>query len=153
MGYETRADSDQAALGWLQGRLQELRGELQIKERAAEAFQAQSGLLTSGGVPLTERLISDAQTAVLQARTDLADATARRAQADQLDRTDSGEALGSVLNSAEIRDLRQREADLLRRQAELQTTLGDRHPDVQSVRAELENVRAQRVEANQRIRQ
>jgi capsular exopolysaccharide synthesis family protein len=42
-----------------------------------------------------------------------------------------------------IRDLRGRETDLVRRQTELESTLGELHPSVQSGRAELANVRQQ----------
>ena len=143
-GLEARTESGERASGWLAERMTELRLNVQRTEAEAEAYRSSSGLLSSSGVSLTEQQTTDLQTSVIEARADLAEAEARYEQVQNL--IDSGSApdsIAGVLSSNVIRDLRAREADLVRRQTELESTLGELHPSVQSGRAELTNVRGQ----------
>lgn len=143
-GYAARLDSGVRASGWLSARLEELRQDVQRKEAASQTYRAESGLLMSAGVSLTEQQIGEVQAAVLTARADLAEKEARFAQVQALIRSGgSADSIASALNSEVIRDLRQREADLARRQTELENTLLELHPAIQNGRAELENVRGQ----------
>ncbi len=144
LGFENRIESGQRASGWLADRVEELRKEVAAKESAAQAYQAKSGLLTSQGVSLTETQVAQMQADVILARSELAEREARYNQVRQLVVAGgSGDSLAGVLNSEVIRDLRQRETDLMRKQAELDNTLGDLHPSVQNNRLELANVRKQ----------
>jgi capsular exopolysaccharide synthesis family protein len=142
--FESRSESATRAHQWLDARLETLRQDVQAKEAAASTFRAQSGLLTSNGVPLTESQIGSVQTEVLRARADLAAAEARQQQLQAMVGSGSGgETLDSVLQSPTIRDLRQREGELLRRQAGLENNFTEVHPDVLAGRAEIANVRQQ----------
>ncbi|MEJ0061044.1 MAG: polysaccharide biosynthesis tyrosine autokinase [Terricaulis sp.] len=152
---EARIETGQRASTWLVQRLEELRTDVQQKEAAAQTYRARTGLLTSGGVSLTETQIGEVQGAVLAARADLAEREARYRQVQTLVATGgSADSIGGVLNSDVVRDLRSRESELERRQAEYENTLGERHPSVLNGRAEIENVRTQiaaeitRIQAN-----
>lgn len=141
---EARISTGQRASTWLEQRVAELRADVQAKEDSLQRFRVQSGLLSSDGVSLTERQISDVQTSVLAARAALAESEARYRLVQSLQTAGvSGETMASALDSNVIRDLRQREVDQVRRQAERESELGELHPSVVSGRAELENIRAQ----------
>jgi succinoglycan biosynthesis transport protein ExoP len=143
-GQQSHLDAAERASGWLADRVDKLRTDLEEAERAAQDYRIQSGLLTSGGVSLTEQQAAGLQESALAARADLAEKQARYQQVQDLIRTGgSPDTLAGALNSETIRDLRQREADLLRRQAELENRLGDRHPSIQNGRAEIQNAREQ----------
>ncbi len=61
------------------------------------------------------------------------------------------ESVGSVLNNEEVRQLRGREADIARRQSDLETRYLPTHPAVQAIRSEREDIERQINEATQRI--
>lgn len=139
-----RLATTERASGWLGLRLAELRGDVQAKEAAAEAFRARTGLLTAEGRSLTEAQTTQTQQALLAARADLAEREARHNQVLALSRSGgSVESIDQALESQTIRDLRSQEAALTRRQAEYENTLGERHPFVASGRAELDDIRRQ----------
>ena len=122
---------------WLQQRLAELRRQVNEREAAADAFRARAGLIAAQGSTLPEQRITQVQAAVLDARRALAEAQARHGQVQGLiARGGSPEAVAAAVNNALIRDLRGREADIARQQAELSTRYGARHPEVQNIRAE-----------------
>ncbi|HJS79029.1 MAG TPA: Wzz/FepE/Etk N-terminal domain-containing protein [Vitreimonas sp.] len=146
--YQRSADNvriaaTQQASNWLGQRLAELRTNVQTKEAEAEAFRASTGLLTAEGRSLTEAQTTQTQEAVLAARADLAEREARYRQVLALSRSGGVATIDQALESETIRDLRRQEAELTRRQAEYESTLGDRHPFVASGRTELRDVRQQ----------
>jgi len=139
-----RLASTERASNWLGQRLAQLRENVQAKEAEAEAFRAQTGLLTAEGRSLTESQTTQTQEALLAARADLAEREARHRQVLALTRSGgSVESIDQALESPTIRDLRGQEAQLTRRQAEYESTLGERHPFVTSGRAELQDIRRQ----------
>ena len=146
VGFDDRGRlaSGERASAWLSDRVRQLRADVQAKEAAAQQYRAQSGLLTTDGVSLTERQVADMQQSMMQARADLAEKEARyRVVLNLVQTHDSADTIADALDSQVIRDLRAREVDQARHQAELESTLGPLHPDVQTGRAELENIRSQ----------
>lgn len=141
----TRLATTERASNWLGQRLAELRQNVTAKEAEAEAFRAQTGLLTAEGRSLTESQTSQTQQALLAARSDLAEREARHRQVLALRGGSGGgvESIDQALESQTIRDMRRQEAELTRRQAEYESTLGERHPFVASGRAELQDIRRQ----------
>lgn len=147
-----RIDTASRANSWLDRRLAELREAVQLKESAAETFRIQAGLQTASGTSLVESQITNIQTQALQAEADLAAAEARYRQAQSV--TNSGgslESTASVLNNEEIRGLRGREADIARRQSDLETRYLPTHPAVQAIRSEREDIERQIRAATRRI--
>lgn len=150
---EARQERSEDATRWLSQRVEELRQETKTKEDAVEAYRAQSGLLSAGGQSLSDQQLSETQAAVLNARADVAEKEARYSQVQQLiDQGGSTDSIASAINSAVIRDLRQQEAVLTRRQAELENRYGELHPSVQNGRAELADIRTQIAAELARIR-
>lgn len=142
---ELRAAANARAGGWLDQRLAELREDVRAKEEAAETFRSQAGLVaTGGGGSLVEQQITNVQTQVLQAQADLAERQARYQQLQQLQASGSSiETIGNALNSTTITQLRDREADIARRQSDLENRYLPTHPSVQAIRAEREDVQRQ----------
>lgn len=129
---------------WLAKRLEELRGNVVAAEEASQAYRVSSGLISAGGSSLTESQVSELQASVLQARADVAEKRARYEQVEDMVRSGgNAETLAGALNSEVIRDMRQREGELARRQTERENTLGALHPDLVNGRAELDSIRAQ----------
>ncbi len=147
-----RIDTASRANSWLDRRLAELREDVQRKESAAETFRIQAGLQTASGTSLVESQITNIQSQALQAEADLAAAEARYRQAQSvINAGGSLESVGSVLNNEEVRQLRGREADIARRQSDLETRYLPTHPAVQAIRSEREDIERQINEATQRI--
>ncbi|MGH6952089.1 MAG: GumC family protein [Vitreimonas sp.] len=141
---EARLESSSRANAWLSERVTELRQRVQEKEAIAERYRAQTGLLSSEGALLTERQSTELQAAVMQARADLAEKQARYAQVQELiDGGGSAETIAGVLNSVVIGQLRAQEADIARRQADMESRYADTHPALVNVQAERQDIRAQ----------
>ncbi|HVY83774.1 MAG TPA: AAA family ATPase [Caulobacterales bacterium] len=141
---EQGQQASQQASAWLSQRLDELRTELNAKEAAAETYRAQHGLLTAEGATLTEQQIRDAQIAVTSAQTDLAEKQARYQQVQSMIASGSSpDTIAGAINSETIRDLRAREADVARRQADMESRYSDAHPALQNVRAERADIERQ----------
>lgn len=141
---ETRGQAVRDANAWLEQRLSQLRAELQAREAAVEQYRAEAGLVSAAGSSLVEQETSAYQMQVMEAQTRLAERQARYNQVQALVRAGgSADSIADVLNSHVIRDLRQRETEFARRQAELESRYGELHPAVQQGQTELDNVRAQ----------
>lgn len=140
------------ATGWLGDRLRELQRDVEQKESAVAAYRTQSGLLLQTGTSLDEQRIREVQSSVLQARADLAEKQARYRQVQRLINDGSNpDTVGDALSSQVIRDLRRQEAELSSRQSEMETQLGQRHPDVINGRNQIADIRSQIDAEAQRI--
>jgi capsular exopolysaccharide synthesis family protein len=149
---QIEAESSAEADSWLSRRLGELRADVVAKERAADTFRAEAGLVATQGSTLSERQTSQVQEAMLAAEADLAEAQARQQQVTGLlARGAAPDGIAEVVNSNVIRDLRGREADVARQRAELLAQYGPRHPDVLNNAAELADIRAQLRAATRRV--
>lgn len=141
---EEAAASATRANSWLAARVADLRTEVQRKEAAAQEYQEQNGLLSTQSGLLTEQQTTSLQTSLMQARSDLAEKTARY---DLLQRMVSSGAsvdtLDGVLNSPVISALRTQEADIARREADLASRYVDTYPALVDIRAEHKSIRDQ----------
>lgn len=123
----------------LTARLNELRESVRVADEKVQAFRAEHGLAGRDGSVVTEQQLLELNQRLIQARAALATAQARYDQIQRSDVAGSSEALASQV----ITGLRTQEAEISRREADLSATLGDRHPSVIKVRAELSSIRAQ----------
>ena len=141
---ESRFQTTERANSWLSQRLAELRDDVQRKEGEAERFRSESGLLSTQGVLFTEQQTTEIQGSVLQARADLAEKEAQYRQLQQVIQSGgSADTIAGVLNSPVIAQLRARESDIARRQADAESRYGELHPTVQNVRAERQDIQNQ----------
>lgn len=138
---ESQFSATQRANDWLSRRVSELAADVQAKERAAEAFRVANGLsVAAGGEESAQG--ADVQTMLAEARADLTEKQARLRQVESLIREGgSADLIAGAANSQLITTLRANEAQMQQRQTELEERYGDRHPEVQSGRTELAQMR------------
>lgn len=126
---------------WLNERLAELRRAVEQSERAVVAFREEARLLTGSGPTLTVQRLSELNARLVGARVERALAQAELQRTRALAAAGEAASAPAVLASPLVRRLREQEADLMRREAELAAVGGGR--DQQTiVAAELAAVRA-----------
>lgn len=141
---EEKFAATQRANEWLNERVETLREEVRVKEAAVAEFREQNGLLDAQGATLTEQQISDVNAQLVLQRAALAEAEARlRSVRRQVAQGASAESISEVLSSDTIRDLRLQQADANRRQSELGTRYGPRHPQIITIQQELADLERQ----------
>lgn len=140
---EAKFEATKKATGWLNDRLSDLRRQVDISERAVEAFRVQSGLTESKGVTLVSQQVSELSTQLVLASTKRGESEARLRQVETLLKQRDGIASAAeVLASPLIQSLRGQEATVLRRVAELSEEFGDKHPRMINAKAEIDNIRS-----------
>jgi exopolysaccharide transport family protein len=131
---ENKYDTIARANEWLARRLDALRQEVQAKERAVEVYRAQNGLLSASGSTLTEQAISNLNLQMVAAKADLSEREARlRSIEGALARGANADTAAEALGSVVIANLREKQADIARRKAEISAKYGPRHPEVKRV--------------------
>lgn len=139
---DSRSRSAQEASAGLTARLAEQRKRVEAAENAVETYRAQNNLVAASG-----RLISDQQLTEISNQLSTAQArTAQlKAQVEQItQQRQRGGLAGSsseALLSTVISRLREQEATLVQREADLQSQLGPRHPSIAAVRSQLTHIR------------
>lgn len=134
---EAKYDATKRANEWLNGRLSELRAEVRAAEEAVEIFRRDNDLVSTSGLTINEQQLAELSGQLILARAELAEKEATYRRYQELRRSGSGaDTLANVLQSPVIAQLRQQEAEVDRRRAELSSRYGDRHPEMIKVRAE-----------------
>lgn len=128
---------------WLSRRLAELREDMQTKEDTLNSFRIESGIGTSEDV-IIEPQMDNVAGQLASAQGELAEREARLRQFRDLRSSGASiDALASTANSATINSLREREADISRRQQDLENRYLPTHPAVQAIQVERRDVDAQ----------
>lgn len=140
---EAKFEATHLATEWLSGRVEELRERVQASERAVEEFRQSAGLVEGKGVTVAAQQMSELNTQLILARTQRAEAEARLRQVQALlESTGGSESAAEVLSSPLIQRLREQEAEVQRRAAELATEYGPKHPRMINIRAEAADIAA-----------
>jgi capsular exopolysaccharide synthesis family protein len=141
---QAKYDASQGATRWLNQRLDELQPQVEQAEAAVQQYKAQHGLLASVGSTLTEQEISNLNTQLDQAKADMAEKDARMRTAQQeVQAGSSGENLAGPLTSPTVSALRNQQAEVSAKVADLQTKYGPRHPEVQRAQRQLADINTQ----------
>ena len=135
------------AADWLHDRVADMRQQVEASERAVEAYRREHGLVESKDTTIAEQQITEVNTQLILAATQSAAAAAELRQAEALANSAQGvESASDVLTSPLIQALRQREADVASRIAEMATELGPLHPKMINAHAEVQDTR-EKIEA------
>lgn len=135
---EAKQQATLAATGLLDGRLKGLRDKLAEAERQVEQFKAAHNIFDSEGQTLAERQLAREMEGLVNARSEAADAKARYEQARRMMiGGEDPETIADVLKNGTVRLLRDELSKALRREAELATKYGARHPEMQKVAADV----------------
>jgi succinoglycan biosynthesis transport protein ExoP len=129
---------------WLDKRVADLRTKVEAAERAVEDYRGQSGLVDSNGVTVTAQQLAELNSQLILARGETVAARARLAQVQrQLQQRGDALSASEVLSSALIHRLKEQQAEVLRRRADLGQEFGSKHPRMLSVEAELRDIQGQ----------
>jgi polysaccharide biosynthesis transport protein len=139
---EARYEATRRAVRWLQNRVEEMRGRLLETEMAIEKLKAASGLSDTGaGSNVNLQQITDLNTQLSQARADAAEKQARYDQARQIvEGRGDMQSIPDVIASQLINQLRVQRTDLSRREVELKSRFGERHPEVTNIRSQIYDI-------------
>ncbi len=138
---ETKTEGARRAANWLQARLTELGGTVQSLEQSLQRQRTDSGLAENDGTNIASQRLAQLNMQLVAAQANSASTLARYQQVRAI--LESGgnvEALPSVIGSTTIQALRARRSALESQLSQLTTSLGDRHPQVISMRADLSEV-------------
>ncbi len=123
---------------WLNKRLDELRTNLAASELTVQQYREENNLFnTSAGLTVNDQQLSELNSQLILARTDLAEAKAKLRQSRKLVGKGTGaDSAVEVLQSPLIQKLREMEAQLWSKEADLATRYGPKHPEIIKIRAE-----------------
>jgi len=134
---------------WLEERLATLREEVQRAEAAVEKYRAEHNLVSAQreGPTLSDQELADLNKELILAKAELAEKRSKLALIRQLRAAGKGlDSVPEVAASPVMINLRQQETEVLRREAELSTLYGEKHPRMQQLRREKAEL-AQKIDA------
>ena len=139
---EAKFEMTQRATLWLNDRLSELREKVEVTETAVEAYRKQAGLIEGEKASLASQQVSELNTQLVLVRSARAEAEARLRDAEfRLKKRGGVYSVAEVLSSSLIQRLREQEAQLDRKVAELASEYGAKHPRMINARAEMRDLR------------
>ncbi|HLK50440.1 MAG TPA: polysaccharide biosynthesis tyrosine autokinase [Bryobacteraceae bacterium] len=139
--YQARADNMRVSTQWISSQLKESKEKLLDSENRLDDFNRKSGnLFAARESTLAESKLQELQEKISSAESDLIPKRARY----ELVRRTSPEALAGLLDDAGLHNYELRLNDLRGQESSLLTTLQPAHPKVQKVKAEIEELEADR---------
>lgn len=149
---EMKSDAARVTTSWLDERMTQLTAEVRKAEGAVEQYKIENDLDGKDGTTLADEQVSELNGQIVLARSNLAEQEAKHRQVNSLYRAGSNaDSIASVVNSPLISTLRGQQAELMRKEAELATKYGDRHPQMVALRDEKKNLDAKIEEEVKRI--
>ena len=139
---DVRSDAARQVSQSLSARLTELQNRVREAEEKVEAFKARNNIVGASGTLVNEQQLTELNNQLGAARARAAQAKARLDQVEsvQKSKADVG-AFPEAVQSQTITALRSQYAEIVRREAEQMTSLGDRHPAVIEIQAQAERLR------------
>ncbi len=138
---EERVQTIKRINGWLNERAEELRTQVRRSETAVQQFRQQNNLAELKGNSVSQQQISELSNQLILASAERAEKEARLRQIQQGRGNSNAINIGEVMNSSLIARLREQEAQVIRREAELTDRYGEKHPTMIAVRAERDDLR------------
>ena len=134
---DVRSDAARQISQSLSARLNELKDRVREAEDRVETFKAGNNILGASGQLVSEQQLSELnnQLGVAHARTAAAKARLDQVERLQLSKDETG-AFPEAVQSQTVAALRSQYAEVMRREAEQMTSLGQRHPAVIEIQAE-----------------
>lgn len=151
---EQKQRATEQASGMLEEKINGLRDRLGEAERRIEQFRTANNIFDADGFLLVDRQLAREMEALVVARKQTAETKARYEQARRMMLEGEGnESIADVLQSQTIRLLRDELAKALRKEAELATKYGPRHPEMQKIAADVAKAQSEvSAEVNKIIR-
>ncbi|WP_019906653.1 exopolysaccharide transport family protein [Methylobacterium sp. 77] len=138
----SRADAAARASAELGSRLDDLRKRVNIAENKVEKFKADNGLISASGRLISEQQLAESNNRIVAARARTAEARTKLQQIKDARGTAFGpDSTPEAIQSAVIERLRSQYAELASKEADLRTQLGNRHPYIEAVRTQMQDVK------------
>jgi len=139
---DVRSDAARQVSQSLSARLNELKDRVRQAEDRVETFKARNNILGASGQLVNEQQLSELNIQLGVARAHTAGAKARLDQLEHLQPSkDETGAFPEAVLSQTVTALRSQYAEVMRREAEQMTSLGERHPAVIEIQAEAARLR------------
>jgi len=149
---QAKFDVTQKATNWLNTRVDELKAASEASNQAVENFRIKSGLVRGENTLLISEQISRLNADFVTARSAWQTAQSRVESIQVAIKRDGPKAVLNYYDSPTLAELRRVEAELQRRHAQLSNELGPKHPQLASVREQLDSTnRRFAVEANEAL--
>jgi uncharacterized protein involved in exopolysaccharide biosynthesis/Mrp family chromosome partitioning ATPase len=134
---EVRSNAARQISQSLTGRLKELQGRVRDAEQKVEAYKASHNIVGANGELVNEQQLTALNSQLSLARARTSEAKARLDQVESVlqSKTPIG-AFPEAVQSATITMLRSQYAEIMRRDAEQKSSLGERHPAVIEIEAQ-----------------
>lgn len=140
----SRAQASNKASVALTSRLDELRAGATAAADAVERFKVGHDLLGTDKQLISDQQLNDNGNQLDVARARVSELQARADQIDALRRAGGdGSAVPEAIQSSVVTQLRGSLAELVRKQSDMRTRLGDRYPDLIAINAEIRQARQQ----------
>lgn len=133
-------DATSRASDWLKQRIEKLKEQSALADASVEQYRAEQSVGDGQGAAVTEQQLAEINSQLVSARASRAEAEARHSQISRLIAEKGETAAANVLSSPLILSLRQQRAEVRRREAELATRYGPKHPQMINVKAELRDI-------------
>jgi capsular exopolysaccharide synthesis family protein len=148
---QSSGDASSEAQGWLTQRLGEQKKVIGQSEDQLRQYEKQQGLVNlDERQRLAEQKLNTVHTALLSARTErLAKETTYRQMAAMP--PELLQELPQVVASARVQTLKGKLADLERQRVKLESTLGEKHPEMIRVQSDIDDAKKQIAEAAQEV--
>ena len=135
---ETKTEGARRAAEWLEGRLAELGETVRSLEQSVQRQRTEAG---SNSIGIVSQRLAQINLQLIEAHAAAAASQARYEQVQAV--VESGgmlDALPEIINSDIVQTIRGRQAELLSTLSDRRTTYGENHPQIVSLRAEIEEV-------------
>ena len=137
----SKSKTTQQATTWLQERAIALKKKVEAAARAVEEHRRRTGLVDVDGSNVLNKQIAELTTKLIDVRAQRAEAEARYKQVKELLKSPGGiDSAAAVLRSQLIQRLREQEAEVVRKIAEMKTQYREGHPKMILARSELQDL-------------
>jgi uncharacterized protein involved in exopolysaccharide biosynthesis/Mrp family chromosome partitioning ATPase len=138
---EVRSDNARQISQSLSGRLKELQDRVRDSEDRVEAYKSSHNIIGANGELVDEQQLAslNAQLSAAHGHTEEAKSRLDQIEGARRSKTDIG-AFPAAIQSQTITALRTQYAEIMRREAEQKTSLGERHPAVIEIEAQAERL-------------
>jgi polysaccharide biosynthesis transport protein len=140
---DLKARATERASKWLSQRLVELRKELAVSEAAVQEHRRAAGLLEEGGGTVTTQQLGEINSRLVRARADRITAESRLDSLRSAAESGNIEVLSDVMSSGVIQNLREKQAELEAKQADMKSRYTELYPADRSLETELKSVQSQ----------
>ncbi|WP_244635617.1 polysaccharide biosynthesis tyrosine autokinase [Chthonobacter albigriseus] len=141
---QSKFEAVQAASGWLEKRVQDLKKRALESDLAVQQFRAKNDLIATNGVLVTEQNLSQLNTRLVDAQAETAQAQARFDRIQSIIAAGDTDAIVTdALDSSLVNQLRGKYLEAAKREAEISSQLGSGHIGARRLREEMAEYRKQ----------